>query len=120
MEYQSERARYDTSDDERSAKVGRPREEVATCNQVFPAPPINREDDAMVERPVPPLAGASACERVSAPLLAKLDVAVAPKDAVFALIFFANTFVAVAFASVVLPLMFTEEVAKNVPSVSGA
>jgi hypothetical protein len=50
VEYQSVRVRYC----ERVAKVGRPSDEVANCSQVFPAPPIKSDEDAIVERPVPP------------------------------------------------------------------
>lgn len=66
-------------------KVGRPKEEVAVS--VYPdkeLPTSNFPYVGAVEVPVPPLPMPSACERVSAPLLAKLDVAVAPKNAVFA------------------------------------
>ncbi len=51
VEYQSVSARYDASE----ANVGRPRVEVDICIQVFPAPPIKRDEDAMVPSPVPPL-----------------------------------------------------------------
>jgi hypothetical protein len=50
VEYQSESARYELSD----AKVGRPSVEVLICIQVFPDEPMSKDDDAMVESPVPP------------------------------------------------------------------
>ena len=48
--YQLARVRYE----ERSEKVGRPRDEVETWRMVFPAPPIKSDEEAIVESPVPP------------------------------------------------------------------
>ena len=54
--------------------MGRPREEVLIWSQVFPAPPIKREDEAIEERLVPP----RVAERV--PVHAGVKVWVSPEE----------------------------------------
>ena len=71
VEYQLARVRYW----DRSVKVGRPRDDVANCNHVFPAPPMRSDEDAMVESPVPPFVPVSAVARVSAPVEENDEVA---------------------------------------------
>lgn len=71
--YQAESVRYDA----RSPRVGRPSEEVAYWSQVFPAPPIKREEEAMVERPVPPRVAVSV-PVVFARSMSKVEVAMVP------------------------------------------
>jgi hypothetical protein len=71
VEYQSESARYEL----RVVKVGRPSDDVLICSHVFPAPPMRRDEDAMVESPVPPLVAPKIPETSVARLSALADIA---------------------------------------------
>ncbi len=51
-----------------------PRDEVANCNHVFPAPPINSEEEAIVASPVPPRVA------VSVPVHVGVNVWVSPLE----------------------------------------
>lgn len=53
----------------------RPREEVLICIHVFPGAPKSRDEDAVVESPVPPLVPARAVESVRAPVDENEEVA---------------------------------------------
>lgn len=55
--------------------VRRPREEVLICIHVFPGAPKSSDEDAVVERPVPPEVPERAVERVRAPVDEKEEVA---------------------------------------------
>ena len=103
--------------------MGRPREDVAYCRYVFPAPPIKMEEDAMEVRPVPPYKtemevvapttplrasrGPLRVVRVSIPAPENDDVADCPKYAVFPFTFVAKKLDVVAVFAVSVPPTMT-------------